>query len=104
MKSPFIAILLLAFAGLAYANDRVWPGADWETATPESQGISSADLAALVEYAIHTRIDSLLVTRHGRIVAEAYFAPYSRGMKHRFNSVTKTVVGALAGIAAAKGV
>ena len=48
-------------------------------------------------------MDSLLVVRHGRIVAEAYYAPFRPGMRHLVNSVTKAVVGTLAGIAVQRG-
>ena len=48
-------------------------------------------------------MDSLLVVRHGRIVAEAYYAPFRPGMRHLVNSVTKAVVGTLAGIAVQSG-
>ena len=44
-------------------------------------------------------MDSLLVVRHGLIVAEAYYAPFPSGLKHRINSVTKSVIGNLVAIA-----
>ncbi len=71
--------------------------------TPESQGMDSAALANLVEYGANVKMDSLVVMRNGQIVAEAYYAPFRAEMKHRINSATKAVVGALAGIAIARG-
>ena len=44
-------------------------------------------------------MDSVLVVRHGSIVAEAYYAPFAPGMKHRINSATKSVIGSLVAIA-----
>jgi CubicO group peptidase (beta-lactamase class C family) len=76
---------------------------DWPLATPESQGMDSAALATLVEYGGNVNMDSLVVLRNGRLVAEAYYAPYRAGMKHRVNSATKAVMGMLAGIAIARG-
>jgi CubicO group peptidase (beta-lactamase class C family) len=76
---------------------------EWATDTPESQGMDSAALAQLVEYGANVQMDSLVVVRHGRIVAEAYYAPFRAGMLHRDNSSTKAVVGALAGIAIGRG-
>ena len=49
----------------------------WPTSTPEAQGMSSRELAGLVSFGIDNGIDSLLVTRHGKIVAEAYYAPFA---------------------------
>ena len=44
-------------------------------------------------------LDSLLVVRHGKIVAEAYYAPYAAGIPHTINSVTKAVISTLTAIA-----
>jgi CubicO group peptidase (beta-lactamase class C family) len=71
----------------------------WPTSTPEAQGMSSQELAGLVSFGIHNGVDSLLVTRHGKIVAEAYYAPFAPRLKHRINSATKAVIGSLVGIA-----
>lgn len=75
----------------------------WQRAAPEDEGMDSRALAALVEYGSAQRMDSLVVVRNGRIVTEAYYAPFKAGMKHRVNSVTKGVVAALAGIASGQG-
>jgi CubicO group peptidase (beta-lactamase class C family) len=74
-----------------------------EPATPESQGMDSAALARLVEYGANVKMDSVVVVRNGRVVAEAYYAPFRKEMVHRINSATKAVVGTLAGIAIARG-
>jgi CubicO group peptidase (beta-lactamase class C family) len=82
-----------------------WTGAqaqEWPTATPESQGMESEVLAALVDFGVEMMMDSLVVARNGRIVTEVYYAPYRASMKHRVNSATKGVVGALTGIAIAR--
>jgi CubicO group peptidase (beta-lactamase class C family) len=44
-------------------------------------------------------LDSLLVVRHGKIVVEAYYAPYATGIPHTINSVTKAVISTLTAIA-----
>ncbi len=93
--------LLCAIAG-AHAADTAatpWPTAGWETATPEAEGVSSAALADLVDFGAANDMDSLLVVRHGKIVAEAYYAPFRAGQPHLVNSVTKAVVGTLVGVA-----
>ena len=95
------AALLLADAAARAADGAAtpWPTAGWETSTPEAEGMSSAALADLVDFGAASDMDSLLVVRHGRIVAEAYYAPFRRGQQHLVNSVTKAVVGTLVGIA-----
>ena len=49
--------------------------------------MSSERLARLVDFGASNDMDSLLVTRHGRIVLEATYAPFRAGLKHRINSV-----------------
>jgi CubicO group peptidase (beta-lactamase class C family) len=80
-----------------------WPTVEWPTSTPEEQGMSSSALAELVDFGAVNAMDSLLVVRHGRVVVEAHYAPFRPGLKHLVNSVTKAVVGTLAGIAFQEG-
>src|SRR4029079_9931288 len=68
-----------------------------------AQGMSSQELAGLVTFGNANGMDSLLVVRHRRIVAEAHYAPFPAGLKHRINSVTKSVIGNLVAIALKEG-
>jgi CubicO group peptidase (beta-lactamase class C family) len=61
--------------------------------------MDSADLAGLVDFGTKHSLDSLLITRHGKIVTEAYYAPYEAGIPHAVNSVTKAVISTLTAIA-----
>lgn len=91
------AILLLGNARAV--EPEVWPTAGWAESSPESQGMDSSALATLVDFGAANAVDSLLVTRHGRLVAEAYYAPFRAGLKHAVNSTTKGVIGTLTGMA-----
>jgi CubicO group peptidase (beta-lactamase class C family) len=99
------ACLSLAGAASAEAGDGAgpWPTREWRVSTPEEQGMDSAALARLVDYGAAHHLESLLVVRHGVIVAEAYYAPFRAGLKHRVNSVTKSVIGSLVAIALKSG-
>jgi CubicO group peptidase (beta-lactamase class C family) len=82
-----------------------WPTEGWKTSSPEQQGVDSEQLAKMFD-AIQQKnanIHSLLVIRHGCIVAEAYFHPYQAEIPHELQSVTKSVVSALVGIAIQEG-
>lgn len=105
-KTGFLASLVasLLFAALPLRaapvdEPTVWPTAGWLASTPEAQGMDSAAIARLVDFGAANAMDSLLVTRHGRLVAEAYYAPYRANLKHAVNSTTKAVVGTLTGMA-----
>ena len=94
-----LATLLGVPSALAQENGRAWPTREWLSSSPEDQGMSSERLARLVEFGGANNMDSLLVTRHGRIVLEATYAPFRPGLKHRINSSTKGVVSTLIAMA-----
>src|SRR3954470_18261373 len=96
-------IMLVASMCGAGAQDKskggaepVWPTRGWQTSTPEEEGMVSADLARLVTYGTSRSFDSLLIARHGNIVLDTYYAPYSAEIPHIINSSTKAVIGTLA--------
>ena len=92
--------------GTAYAQDKVetvWPTREWQTSSPEEQGMDSAALAKLVKFGTSRSLDSLLIARHGKIVLDAYYAPYSADIPHVINSATKAVIGTLTAIASKDG-
>jgi CubicO group peptidase (beta-lactamase class C family) len=76
----------------------LWPTKAWPVSTPEAQGMDSASVARLIEAVGGTRQDSLMIIRHGNIVAEAYYAPYVAGISHDLRSVTKSIVSTLTAI------
>jgi len=97
MKALLTALLAFLLVPLA-ARAEGWP-----TSTPEAQGMSSQELTGLVNFGIDNGFDSLLVMRHGTVVAEAYYAPFAPRLRHRINSATKAVIGSLIGIALKEG-
>jgi len=99
MKLLTALLAFLLVPALARADGDVWPTKGWQAASPEAQGMSSQELAGLVEFGMSNGMDSLLVVRHGRVVTEAYYAPFTAGLRHRINSSTKSVVGSLVAIA-----
>jgi len=91
-----LAALLLLAAPAAAAD-----GDEWETASPESQGLDPERLARGIE-----RVEalsgarSLLVVRNGRIVAERSFAGSDLNRRpHDIKSASKSLLSALVGIA-----
>jgi CubicO group peptidase (beta-lactamase class C family) len=97
-----VMLVLAAWVGAALAQggaEKIWPTTQWQTSTPEQQGMDSAALADLIDFGTTRSLDSLLLVRHGRMVLDAYYAPYAADIPHRINSSTKAVVGTLAAIA-----
>jgi CubicO group peptidase (beta-lactamase class C family) len=109
-EKPLVAIVALSlgalifFVWLNYAHAEspdppVWPTKQWLTSTPEEQGMDASELAALVVFGETHSFDSLLVVRHGRIVTEAYYAPFTADVPHEIYSATKSFTGTLVGMA-----
>jgi CubicO group peptidase (beta-lactamase class C family) len=83
----------------AQSDDKsIWPTHGWQASTPEDQGMDSSALAGLVTEGENRSYDSLLIVRHGRLVVEAYYAPYTGGIPHQMFSSTKAVTGTLLGM------
>ncbi len=76
----------------------IWPTYGWQTSAPEEQGMDSSALAKLVTNGENRNYDSLLIVRHGRLVVEAYYAPYTGDIPHQMFSSTKAVTGTLLGM------
>jgi CubicO group peptidase (beta-lactamase class C family) len=95
------ALLAAVYLSPARAQDldkSAWPTKEWLTSTPEEQGMDSSELATLVAFGGRHSFDSLLVVRHGRIVLDAYYAPYTADIPHQIHSCTKAVIGTLIGM------
>ncbi|MCH4239722.1 MAG: beta-lactamase family protein [Oscillospiraceae bacterium] len=77
-----------------------------ETSTPEAQGVESAWLngyfCALRDCkSIH--VHSVAVLRHGKLIAEGSFKPYTAAFPHMQFSLSKSIVGMAVGMAVGEG-
>lgn len=73
--------------------------------TPEAQGISSAALLRLVDRldASSSELHSLMVIRHGQVVAEGWWPPYAADIPHLLYSVSKSFTSMAVGLVVAEG-
>jgi CubicO group peptidase (beta-lactamase class C family) len=84
-------------------------GADQESSSlsrgsPEAQGVSSRALLAFIE-AADKDIDamhSVMIVRHGRVVAEGWWSPYDAGSPHSLYSLSKSFTSTAVGMAVAE--
>lgn len=73
-------------------------------ATPESQGGDSAKIAAWVKALDEIGdLHGFVLLRHGRLVAEGYWAPYERAFPHALNGAAGVMGAALLGAQQANG-
>lgn len=78
----------------------------FERATPESQGVSSAHLTALLrelDSSKYTDMHHLMLLRHGRVICECNFAPYRKDIWHISHSMCKSITGMAIGFLASEG-
>lgn len=82
-----------------------WPDTEWRTSTPEEQGIDSDRILAMLQEIQQKdlNIHSVLVIRHGYLVTEVYFPPYTQEIKHPLHSISKSVTSAMTGVAIEEG-
>jgi CubicO group peptidase (beta-lactamase class C family) len=72
---------------------------------PAASGVSSPAISALLDRFDEKAIEchSLMVVRHGRVVAEGWWAPYSAERPHLLYSLTKSFTSIAVGLAIADG-
>lgn len=82
-----------------------WAGQPLPRSAPEEQGVSSSAIQSFVEQADRT-IDSLhgvMLVRHGKVVAEGWWAPYDAETKHQLFSLSKSFTSTAVGLAVDEG-
>ena len=74
-------------------------------ATPESQGIPSAAIVAFIEAAEQKvqALHSFMLVRHGQVVAEGWWTPYSAEAPHSMFSLSKSFTSTAVGLAISEG-
>lgn len=104
-RGALVAAVAAAAAGAA-CGDSTAPvtvidvAQPWATASPAALGIDPTLIARAESAAAQvSRVRSLLVARHGRLVVERYFGGADSATLFDVRSVTKSVVSALTGIA-----
>ena len=79
---------------------------DWQTATPEAEGLDAGvlrELEAEIVGGRYARPDALLIVRHGKLVYERYGNGFGPDRVHDLRSATKSVTSLLVGIAVDRG-
>jgi hypothetical protein len=73
--------------------------------TPEAQGISSAGISKFLEAVKQSKQEfhSLMVLRHGNVIAEGWWWPYSSEHRQQLYSLSKSFTGTAIGLAVSEG-
>ncbi len=81
-------------------------GDGWHTSTPAAHAIDGDNISVILDAlrnGQYPKVDSMVVIRHGALVAEGYFNGYGRESLHDLRSTGKSFTSALAGIAVDQG-
>jgi CubicO group peptidase (beta-lactamase class C family) len=101
---PTILFLLLCLLNLSCSDNptaiNFFSTYEWETSTPEEQGINSSQLnAAFQEAEKRTHIYSIVVIKNGYLIGEKYYNSYNKNSAFNIRSVSKSFLSAMTGIA-----
>ena len=106
MKLPsvvlFSSLLLASFSAITTDIAAAEP---FPRSSPEAQGVSSQQLLEMVT-ALDSEIEglhSVMVVRHGQVIAEGWWAPYAAEHNHVLYSLSKSFTSTAVGIAVAEG-
>ena len=101
MRSRHVVALCLVFCARLSGQT----GTALPRSTPEREGISSSAVLAFVN-AADSAIDamnSVMIVRHGRVVAEGWWSPYDARTPHVLYSLSKSFTSTAVGLAVAEG-
>lgn len=73
--------------------------------TPEAQGVSSRGIINFLDKVAQSKIDfhSVMVLRHGSVIAEGWWHPYAPHLKHTLYSLSKSFTSTAVGLAISQG-
>ena len=100
-----LASLSLLVSGFSLAAAAADPLATLPRSTPEEQGVSSAAILNFIQTA-EKKVDafhSFVLIRHGKVVAEGWWSPYSAEEPHVLFSLSKSFTSTAVGLAIAEG-
>ena len=73
--------------------------------SPEAQGVSSKSILEFVRAADQelSSLHSVMLVRHGKVVAEGWWSPYNPETRHELYSLSKSFTSTAIGLAIAEG-
>lgn len=95
----------LAFLGAFPVEASKLSGGSLPRSTPEKQGIRSTNIAKFLDAIANSRIEfhSIMIVRHGHVIAEGWWAPYAADLHHKMYSVSKSFTSSAVGFAVTEG-
>jgi hypothetical protein len=101
-KTSFgVIIISLVFASCT-GNKQ---GPSLPRSTPEAEGVSSKTIISFLDSAAKRKHEfhSMMIIRHGKVIAEGWWNPYAPELKHTLNSASKSFTSTAIGFAISEG-
>ena len=99
MRRNISMLVAFMFAAAAFAQTPFV----WKTATPQSLGLDAAKIESFNKALVPTEVTSCIIVKDGSIASEYYKDGYNKESAFPMHSVSKSVTGAIVGIAIEKG-
>ena len=96
-------IIIVICLNSCVSTSNYWPGTEWQTSTPEKQGMDSVKLLKVLNVLKNNNINSVTIIRNGHMVLDVYPHPNKKNTRHGIYSCTKSIISALIGIAIDEG-
>ncbi len=86
-------------------GSRAWSADGLPRSTPEAEGVASPGILAFLDAIAQSKYElhSFMLVRHGRVVAEGWWAPHAPGLRHTMYSMSKSFTSTAVGFAVAEG-
>jgi len=101
-----LALLLLLLAGSSCKNaPKIIESGILPRSVPETEGVSSEGILAFLDSAALTNHEfhSIMILRHGKVIAEGWWSPYAPELKHTLYSTSKSFTSTAVGFAVTEG-
>ena len=99
-KNSFITAFVLLFLSFQLIAQSV----SLPRSTPEAEGVSSKGIIDFLDAISKTKheMHSIMILRHGKVIAEGWWSPYRRDLKHTLYSLSKSFTSTAVGFAVAE--
>jgi CubicO group peptidase (beta-lactamase class C family) len=96
IKSCFFLVLIVVSLSAAAQT-----GSSLPRSTPEAEGVSSADILKFINAVEKSKneLHSVMILRHGKVIAEGWWNPYKPSLRHSLYSASKTFTSTAVGFA-----
>ncbi len=100
-KFLFTSFVILLSLTLSCKNERADQRGELPRSTPEAEGVNSEGIIAFLKIAEKGKHEfhSLMFLRHGKVIAEGWWSPYTPGLKHTLYSTSKSFTSTAVGFA-----